>query len=96
MNIDDPESINEEQNKLREELRLKKILSQALSAEAYSRLMNVKIANPELFQKASALIIQYYSRYGRKIEEKELVELLKQIKGRDDKDSGGGIIIRRK
>ncbi|MCS7122395.1 MAG: hypothetical protein NZ908_00335 [Candidatus Micrarchaeota archaeon] len=93
MKTDDPE--NQDQNKLVEEIKLKRFLSQALSPEAYSRLMNVKVANPELFQRASALIIQYYSRYHKRIDERELIELLKQIIGRDDSDRGG-IIIRRK
>lgn len=82
-----------EESELEKEDKLKRTLRLVLTPEAYSRLMNVKIANPELFQQAVNAIISMYSRYGRRINEEELVRILKQLKG---DEGGGGIIIRRK
>ncbi len=85
--------MTEEPDEFEKDDKLKRTLRLILTPEAYSRLMNVKIANPELFQQAVNTVINIYSRYGKTIDEAQLLKILKQLKG----DEGGGeIIIKRK
>lgn len=85
--------MNEDEKNIEAEENLKKTLRLALTPEAYSRLINVSIANPELFKLASNTIINMFVRYGKKINEEQLIQILKKLKG----DGGeGSIIIRRK
>ncbi|MEM4272530.1 MAG: DNA-binding protein [Candidatus Bilamarchaeaceae archaeon] len=64
------------------EEQMKAALRVALSEKAYGRMMNVRIANPELYAAAARQAISAYGRVRRQIEEKELIALLKAIKGR--------------
>lgn len=58
------------------ELQLKKALSVVLEEDAYSRLMNVRLSNPELYLRAANAVIQFYQKVKRRITEKELITIL--------------------
>jgi DNA-binding TFAR19-related protein (PDSD5 family) len=60
--------------------QLRATLRAALEEPAYDRLMNVSVANNELFLTASKHALMLYKRAGRKIKEEELVALLRAIK----------------
>ena len=61
--------------------QVKGMLRMALTEEAYDRLMNVKLANAQLYGIASNQVFNLYQKAGRKITEKELIALLQAIKG---------------
>ncbi|MEM2174411.1 MAG: DNA-binding protein [Candidatus Micrarchaeia archaeon] len=63
----------------KEEEKLKKIMAKILDAGAYERLMNVKISNYDLYITAANYLINFYQRTGRKITEKELINLLSSL-----------------
>ena len=67
----------------KKEGQIKGMLRIALSEDGYARLMNVKLANAQLYAIASNQIFTLYQKAGRKITEKELIALLKAIKGRE-------------
>jgi DNA-binding TFAR19-related protein (PDSD5 family) len=62
------------QEQLRQTLRL------ALEEAAYDRLMNVSVANEELFLSAAKNALMFFKRAGRRITEKEVLALLRAIK----------------
>ena len=62
---------------------IKLILIKILEPEAYERLANVRLVNQELYKKAAELCMQMYNRYGKKISDKILVEILYRLKGQD-------------
>jgi DNA-binding TFAR19-related protein (PDSD5 family) len=62
---------------------IKLILIKILEPEAYERLANIRLVNEELYKKAAELCIQMYNRYGRKISDKILLEILYRLKGQD-------------
>jgi DNA-binding TFAR19-related protein (PDSD5 family) len=62
---------------------IKLILIKILEPEAYERLANIRLVNEELYKKAAELCMQMYNRYGRKISDKILVEILYRLKGQD-------------
>jgi DNA-binding TFAR19-related protein (PDSD5 family) len=62
---------------------IKLILIKILEPEAYERLANIRLVNEELYKKAAELCIQMYNRYGKKISDKILVEILYRLKGQD-------------
>ncbi len=65
----------------RKEGQVKSLLRMALSENAYERLMNVKLANSQLYGMAANQVFNLYQKAGRKLSEKELITLLKAIKG---------------
>jgi DNA-binding TFAR19-related protein (PDSD5 family) len=67
------------------EEQLKATLRVALDEAAYDRLMNVSVANKELFLEASRNLLVFFKRAGRKITESELLSLLRALKERDEK-----------
>jgi DNA-binding TFAR19-related protein (PDSD5 family) len=69
----------------RTEEQLKATLRVALDEPAYERLMNVYVANKELFLETSRNLLVFFKRAGRKITESELLSLLRAIKERDEK-----------
>jgi len=76
------------------EAQLRGILRMALEPAAYERLMNVRIANPELYTQVARVIVMLYSnkQLAGKVGEKELRALLAKLtSGR-----GGSISIKRK
>jgi len=52
----------------------------ALDEQAYARLVNVAVANKELYLTAAKNALMAYKRMGRKIKDAELLTLLRAIK----------------
>ncbi len=61
--------------------QVKGLLRIALSENAYERLMNVKLANSQLYAMTANQVFNLYQKAGRKLSEKELIAILKAIKG---------------
>jgi DNA-binding TFAR19-related protein (PDSD5 family) len=76
------------------EEQLKTTLRVALDEAAYERLMNVSLANKELFLVAAKNALMLYKRVGRRLTESELLSLLRTIK--EQTDTGSSITFRRK
>jgi len=74
------------------ERKLKSLLRQVLEQDAYERMSNVRIANPELYANTTNAVVYYYQKVKRKITDKELTTLLSAQTGRRE----GSIDIRRK
>lgn len=73
---------DEAQARKREE-QAKAMLRVALEDGAYERLMNVRIANRQLYTSAAGNILRLYSKSGRRLGERELIALLRAIKGKE-------------
>ena len=58
------------------ERKLRALLLQVLEPAAYERMMNVRIANPDLFANTANAIVYYYQKIKRKLTEKEIITLL--------------------
>jgi DNA-binding TFAR19-related protein (PDSD5 family) len=67
--------------------QLKSTLRMALEEKAYDRLMNISVANNELFLSAAQNALMFYKRAGRKIRDEEVLALLKAIKERNEKET---------
>lgn len=65
--------------------QLKSTLRMALDDAAYDRLMNVSVANNELFLTAAKNALMLFKRAGRKLSEDEIVALLRAIKEQTEK-----------
>jgi len=65
------------------EEQIKSVLRTALEPSAYDRLMNVQLANQQLYLVAVQNIVAIYKKIGRKITDEELLILLKRIKGEE-------------
>ncbi len=77
----EPEEVKKKKLEARQaQEQLRTTLRAALEEPAYDRLMNVAVANNELFLSASRHALMLYKRAGRKIKEEELVALLRAIK----------------
>ena len=80
-----------EQKKLAEakqaEEQLKTALRMALENDAYERMMNVKLANQQLFLLAAQNIIPLFKRFERKINDQEVLLLLRKIKEQTERKS---------
>ncbi|MEM4633618.1 MAG: DNA-binding protein [Candidatus Anstonellaceae archaeon] len=66
------------------EQQKKEILKKLLSAEAYERMMNVRLSNPELYEKVVASLA-YLSQSGNpmgKISDEQLYQLLSKMSQR--------------
>lgn len=71
--------MDEEENLLeaqRAELELKRALSIILDENAYSRLMNVRYSNPQLYLRVANGLLAYYQKIRRRITEEELIRIL--------------------
>ena len=75
------EQYQQEAEAKKKEAQVKSLLRMALSENAYERLMNVKLANSQLYGMAANQVFNLYQKAGRKLSEKELIALLKGIKG---------------
>ena len=60
--------------------QLKATLRVALDEGAYDRLMNVALANNEIYLATARQVLMAFKRVGRKINEDELLSVLKAIK----------------
>ncbi len=80
----DDEELEEAREKKREakkaEEQLKATLRLTLDSAAYERLMNVSMANKELYIATAKQVLMAFKRVGRKINEEELLMVLKAIK----------------
>lgn len=63
--------------------QVKMALRVALNNDAYERMMNVMLANPELFQGAVQYIFALYQRVGRKLTDGEVRRVLLRLKGEE-------------
>ncbi|MBD3397862.1 hypothetical protein GF412_01790 [Candidatus Micrarchaeota archaeon] len=75
------EQYQQEAEAQKKEEQVKAMLRMALSENAYERLMNVKLANAQLYGAAANQVFGLYQKAGRKLTEKELIAILKAIKG---------------
>lgn len=64
-----------------EEERIKATLRSILDDAAYDRMMNVKVASPELYMSAVQGCAAIYQRLGRRLGEKEVLLILRRMKG---------------
>ncbi|BCS90580.1 MAG: DNA-binding protein [Candidatus Micrarchaeota archaeon] len=73
--------LNEQLERIQRERQIKAILRQIMDINAYDRLSNIAIANPELYSKVVNLILQLYQagRITSKITEQYLLRLLSQL-----------------
>ncbi|MBU0532459.1 hypothetical protein KKB44_03115 [Candidatus Micrarchaeota archaeon] len=69
------------------EEQLKATLRYALDESAYERLINVSLANKELYLTAAKNALMLFKRMGRKISESELLSLLTVIKEQTERES---------
>lgn len=67
--------------------QLKSTLRVALTEDAYERMMNVAVANKELYLMAAKNALVFYQRAGRRVSERELLSLLRAIKGQTEKET---------
>ena len=77
------EALERENEGRKKEGQVKELLRRTLEEGAYARLMNVKLANAQLYAVAANQVFGLYQKAGRKITEAELVALLKAIKGKE-------------
>jgi len=86
--MDEEEEIRKkrlEAKKIQEQL--KATLRVALTEDAYERLMNVSLANQEMYLIAAKNVLMLYKRMERKISDGELLSLLRAIKGQTEKET---------
>ena len=69
------------------EEQLKATLRIALDESAYERLMNVSLANKELYLTAAKNALMLFKRMGRQMSESELLSLLRAIKEQSETKS---------
>jgi DNA-binding TFAR19-related protein (PDSD5 family) len=62
------------------EEQLKSTLRIALDEAAYERLMNVSLANKELYLTAAKNVLMLHKRVDRRLTEEEVLHLLRKIK----------------
>ncbi len=76
------------------EAQLRSVLRSAMEAEAYERLMNVRISSPEVYMQVARVIVTLYSnkQLAAKVSEKDLRELLVKLTTKHE----GSIDIKRK
>ena len=69
------------------EEQLKMTLRVILEDSAYQRLMNVKLANSQLFIAASQHILGIFKQVGRKLKDSEVLMILTKIKESEKKET---------
>lgn len=74
----------EMKERLKAEEQVRATLRLILDEDAYARLANVKLANPELYAKAVQGCVAIYQRIGRKLGDKEMLLVLRRLKGNVD------------
>ncbi len=65
----------------RMESQLKAALRLCLAPKAYERLMNVRLAKPELYAAAARQILAYAKKGGKALGDSEVLALLKMMRG---------------
>jgi DNA-binding TFAR19-related protein (PDSD5 family) len=76
--------LEEMQNARQQDEQIKATLRVVLDDAAYDRMMNVKIANPSLYMSAVQGCVALYQRLGRKIGNKEVLLILRRLKGEEE------------
>ncbi len=69
------------------EEQLKTTLRVALEEDAYERLMNVSVANKELYLIAAKNSLMFYKKAGRRLRDDEILALLRAIKEQTEKET---------
>ena len=69
------------------EEQLKAMLRQVVDQKAYERLMNVSMANKELYLIASKQLIALYNRVGRKLSDDEVLKVLRMLKASTERET---------
>ncbi|MEK6979585.1 MAG: DNA-binding protein [Candidatus Micrarchaeota archaeon] len=69
------------------EEQLKSTLRMVLDEPAYARIMNVKMANQQMFTAAVQYLLRAFQRFQRKITEEELLAVLRTLKERSEKNT---------
>ncbi|VVB99369.1 Double-stranded DNA-binding domain protein [uncultured archaeon] len=75
--------LEEMQKAQAQEEQVKSTLRTILDEEAYERMMNVKVASPELYMSAAQGCVSIYQRLGRRLGNKEVLMILRRMKGED-------------
>ena len=81
------EQLKSEQGRQAEDEKLKSALRSIMDDTAYNRMMNVKIANPAVFNMAAQGCMSVYSRLNRALGEKEVLMILRKVKGEEKQTS---------
>lgn len=76
------------------ESQLKEALRSVLTEAAYDRMCNVALANKELYIAAAQQVLMASKRIGRRIDEAELLTVLRALKARTEKE--GSITFHKK
>lgn len=73
--------VEEMQKRQQRESEMRKILKQVLDTSAFERLQNIKLSNPELFERVAQLLIMLYQQGKLKnvVDEKTLKALLSKL-----------------
>ncbi len=85
--------MSEEQNQPKKEndsdqlSKLKQMLRVALTEDAYNRMINISLANQEMFLMAAQNVLVIYKRSGRKINDDELLSILRVLKSRTQRET---------
>ncbi len=75
--------LEEMQRGQQQEEQVKATLRTVLDDEAYDRMMNVKVASPELYLSAVQGCVSIYQRLGRRLGNKELLLILRRMRGQE-------------
>lgn len=75
--------------------QLKASLRVVLEDSAYERMMNVFLANQQLFAAGSQKCIMLFQRVQRKITDREVLMILKSLKAGEQGSSGSISIVRK-
>ncbi|MBU0527170.1 hypothetical protein KKE92_01700 [Candidatus Micrarchaeota archaeon] len=84
---DEEEIRKKRQETKRIQEQLKSALRTALTEDAYDRIMNVSVANNDMYLMAAKNALMLYKRMGRRIGDVELLSLLRAIKGQTEKET---------
>lgn len=79
--------MNKENDAKMQDQKLKAALRMALEEDAYERLMNVAIANKEVYLIAAKNLLMFFKKMERKINENEVLSLLRAIKSQRENET---------
>ncbi|MDD5337154.1 MAG: DNA-binding protein [Candidatus ainarchaeum sp.] len=73
--------LKEMQEAQKEDEQIRAAMRAMLDENGYNRMMNVRLASPELYAQAVQGCASVYQRLGRKLGEREILLILKRLKG---------------
>ena len=79
--------MQEHEQRKKEEDQLKTTLRVVVDENGYQRLLNVKLANEQLFVVASQHILTIFKQVGRKLADKDVLMILRRIKESSEKET---------